>query len=58
MKGGRALTTLSIRISEEEKQKLQKFCEEYDLTMSQVIRRAVKEYINEYSKKFSASSEH
>lgn len=36
-------TTISIRLSEEEKQKIIKFAKDNDLTMSQVIRKLVKE---------------
>lgn len=36
-------TTISIRLSEEEKQKLIKFAKDNDLTMSQIIRKLIKE---------------
>ena len=39
------MTTISVRISEEEKEKLEQFAKEEDLTMSQVIRKALKEYL-------------
>ena len=38
-------TTITIRIDEKEKENLQKIAEEQDLTLSQVVRRAIKEYI-------------
>ena len=39
------LTTISIRIDEEEKEALQKYAKEHDLTVSQVVRRAIKEFL-------------
>jgi predicted transcriptional regulator len=39
------LTTISIRIEEEEKEALQKYAKEHDLTVSQVVRRAIKEFL-------------
>lgn len=39
------LTTISIRLSEEEKKALQKFAKEHDLTISQVVRRAIKDLL-------------
>ena len=38
-------STVSVRLTEEEKKDLEVFAKSYDLTMSQVIRKAVKEYI-------------
>lgn len=38
-------TTITIRIDENEKDLLLKIAEEQDLTLSQVVRRAIKEYI-------------
>ena len=38
-------SSISFRLTEEEKKMLEQYCEENDLSMSQVIRRAVKEYI-------------
>ena len=38
-------STVSFRLTEEEKKMLEQYCEENDLSMSQVIRRAIKEYI-------------
>lgn len=38
------MTTISVRIDESEKETLQKYAEENDLTVSQVVRRAIKEY--------------
>lgn len=39
-------STISVRITAEEKEALQKYCEENELTMSQVIRKALKNLIN------------
>lgn len=39
-------STISVRITTEEKEALQKYCEENELTMSQVIRKALKNLIN------------
>lgn len=36
---------MSIRISQEEKEKLQKLAKEVDLTLSQLVRKAIKENI-------------
>lgn len=38
-------STVSARLTEEEKKDLEDFAKEHDLTMSQVIRKAIKEYI-------------
>ena len=38
------MTTISIRIDESEKEALQAYAEENDLTVSQIVRRAIKEY--------------
>lgn len=38
-------STVSVRLTEEEKKDLEIFAKSCDLTMSQVIRKAVKEYI-------------
>lgn len=40
------MTTLTIRLSEEEKQKLLEYAEELDLSMSQLVRKALKEYLS------------
>ena len=40
------MTTLTIRLSEEEKQKLIERAEELDLSMSQLVRKALKEYLS------------
>ena len=40
------MTTLTIRLSEEEKQKLIEYAEELHLSMSQLVRKALKEYLN------------
>lgn len=36
---------ITVNFSEEEKEKLKKYAEENDLTVSQVIRRACKEFL-------------
>ena len=40
------MTTLTIRLSEEEKQRLIERAEELDLSMSQLVRKALKEYLS------------
>lgn len=40
-------STVSVRITIEEKEALQKYCEENELSMSQVIRKALKILINQ-----------
>lgn len=40
------MTTLTIRLSEEEKQKLIEYAEKLDLSMSQLVRKALKEYLS------------
>ena len=40
------MTTLSVRISDEEKEKLEQFAKEQDLSMSQIIRKALKMYLD------------
>jgi antitoxin component of RelBE/YafQ-DinJ toxin-antitoxin module len=44
------MKTLSIRISEEEKQLLEDYCGKNDLTMSQVIRKLIKELLTNNAK--------
>jgi predicted transcriptional regulator len=44
------MTTISIRIEEDEKEKLQEYAKEQDLTLSQVIRRAIRDFIASTSK--------
>ena len=39
------MATISIRIEETEKEALQKFAKEHDLTISQVVRRAIKDFL-------------
>ena len=39
------MTTISIRIEEAEKEALQKFAQENDLSVSQVVRKAIKEFL-------------
>ena len=38
------MTTISVRISQDEKQKIEEYARKEDLTMSQVIRKALKEF--------------
>ena len=40
------MTTITIRLSEEEKQRIAEYAEKLDLTMSQLVRKAIKEYLN------------
>ena len=40
------MQTVTARIDESEKEKLLKIAKEEDLTISQIIRRAIKEYLN------------
>ena len=39
------MATISIRIEEEEKEALQKYANENDLSVSQVVRKAIKEFL-------------
>ena len=39
------MATISIRIEETEKEALQQFAQENDLSVSQVVRRAIKEFL-------------
>lgn len=41
------MNKVSFRISASEKEMLVKYAEENDLTVSQIVRRAVKKYLNE-----------
>ena len=41
-------STVSVRLTQEEKDSLIAYCEDNDLTMSQVIRKAVKEYLDNH----------
>lgn len=41
------MTTISIRIEDDEKEQIQKYADEHDLSMSQVIRRAIREFLAE-----------
>ena len=38
------MTTISVRISQDEKKKIEEYARKEDLTMSQVIRKALKEF--------------
>jgi len=48
------LATISIRIEETEKEALQQFAQENDLSVSQVVRKAIKEFLrmNEIAEEF------
>ena len=39
------MTTISVRLEDSEKDLLKKYADENDLSMSQVIRKAIKEFI-------------
>ena len=39
-------STISVRLTTEEKDKLTEYCKENDLSMSQVIRKAIKNFID------------
>lgn len=39
------MATISIRIEEAEKEALQEFAKEHDLSVSQVVRRAIKDFL-------------
>lgn len=40
------MATLSIRIEDNDKEALQRYANENDLSVSQVIRKAIKEFLN------------
>ena len=40
------MASLTIRLDEKEKEALVQFAEEQDLSVSQVVRRAIKEYLS------------
>lgn len=39
------MAQLATRVTQEEKAALEKYCKEHDITLSQLIRWAIKEYI-------------
>ena len=39
------MTTISVRLSEEEKRAIEEFAKKEDLTMSQIVRKALKEFL-------------
>lgn len=41
------MATISIRIDEKEKELLNKYADENDLSMSQVVRKAIKEFLKD-----------
>lgn len=43
------MISITIRIDEEEKQQIAAIAKKQDLSMSQAIRRAIREYITEYN---------
>lgn len=49
------MATISIRIEETEKEALQQFAQENDLSVSQVVRKAIKEFLkmNEIAKELN-----
>ena len=51
MEVSKLATTITVRIDENEKEALQKIAEEQDLTLSQVVRRAIKEFIKNTTSK-------
>lgn len=42
-------STVSVRLTEEEKKTLESFAKEQDLTMSHIIRKAIREYLENNS---------
>lgn len=40
------LVKMSLRVSETEKEAIAQYAQEHDLSMSQVIRKAIKEFLN------------
>ena len=44
--GKEEMSTVSVRISKEEKEKLQRLADELDLSLSYIIRKAIREIIN------------
>lgn len=45
------MTTITIRLEESEKQAIAEYAEANDLSMSQVVRRALKEYLAKQEEK-------
>lgn len=44
------MTQISIKLEDNEKEALAQFAKDQDLTMSQVVRRAIKEYLENNTK--------
>lgn len=44
------MTTISVRLTEEEKEALAQFAQEQDLSMSHVIRKAIKNFLKNNNK--------
>ena len=45
-----AKTTITFRLSEEEKAELEQYADENDLSVSQIIRKAIKEFMDRQDK--------
>lgn len=45
------MTTITIRLEESEKEAIARYADEHDLSMAQVVRRAIKEYLAQQDKK-------
>lgn len=41
------MTTVSVRLEDSEKELLKEYADKHDLSMSQVIRKAIKELVNQ-----------
>lgn len=39
------MAQIATRVTEEEKQELEKYCREHDIKISQLIRKAIKDYL-------------
>ena len=44
------MAQIASRVSEEEKQELEQYCKEHDIKISQLIRKAIKEYMERENK--------
>lgn len=45
------MAQIATRVSEQEKQEIEKFCQEHDIKISQLIRWAIKDYIDKTTTK-------
>lgn len=43
------MAQIAARVTEEEKQELENYCKEHDIKLSQLIRWAIKEYLEQHS---------